>query len=352
MNNDEIEQRSSVNEQLTKATGEALSSGTKRVPEAVPGLVSVVLPTYKRSQFLERSIQSVLDQSYGSWELIVVDDNEPDTRFRIDTERFMRRYESDPRISYVTHARNSGGGAARNTGIRSSRGEYVAFLDDDDEWAADKLEKQVASMCSSPDSTAMVYSGFRKVFLEIGTVNIELPDPGGHTLESLLYRNTIGTTSTILCRRDPLLEVGMFDESLPSRQDVDLYVRLARKYDFAFVNEPLVTWYRHSEGSIGTNRKRAIEAHTIFLDKYRAELVRYPDAYRHRLFTLGQLMLREGMLEEARDVLVEAWRLYPFHTECLAYLLLANPLGFRFYQAALHLRSRNRTFPVTVKGVC
>ena len=96
-------------------------------------LVSVIIPTYKRPDYLDRAIDSVLNQTYNNIEIIVVDDNNPNTEGRERTEKIMRRYENNPHVIYIKHEYNKNGSAARNTGFKASHGVYLAFLDDDDQ---------------------------------------------------------------------------------------------------------------------------------------------------------------------------------------------------------------------------
>lgn len=307
--------------------------------------VSIVMPTYKRSEFLERAIASVVSQTYQDWELLVVDDNDPGSKHRSQTERCLQRLDADPRIVYLKHNSNRGGGAARNTGIMHASGELVAFLDDDDEWEPRKLEWQVARLAAAPPGVAMVYCGYRKVYVGSGRESVVLPDERKHTLASLLRENGIGTTSTILCRRRPLLEVGMFDVDLPSRQDVDLYVRLARTFRFEFVPQALVTWYRHEGEAIGKNRERSITAHRRFLRKHRDDLARHPGAYSHRLLRLGILLLNQRRLTAARHSFRRAWRIAPTNVAALLWALFANRFGFSLYRGVMNAKARCRPGP-------
>lgn len=307
------------------------------------GLVSIVLPTYKRGDFLGRAIASVLSQTYRYWELLVVDDNDPESEHRRETELFMANFSNDDRVSYLKHDRNRGGAAARNTGIQRASGEYVAFLDDDDVWEPNKLERQVQLLAESPKETGMVYCGYRRVNLQTGRSVIFVPDARNHSLANLLRENGIGTTSAILCRREVLLEVGGFDEELPSRQDIDLYVRLARCCRFDFVPEPLLSWYRHEGEAIGKNRKRSIEAHKRFLAKYRELLEQYPEANSYRHYRLGLLLVFEDRLAEAREAFARAWLLSPANARAALWWGVANPLAFRVCKGASELRAKLRS---------
>ena len=114
-------------------------------------LVSTIIPTHNRSKMLNRSINSVLNQTYSAIECIVIDDGSTDNTVDvIETQK-------DDRLIYVSHKSNRGASAARNTGIRHSNGEYISFLDDDDEWLPTKLEKQVELLTNLPNKIGMVY---------------------------------------------------------------------------------------------------------------------------------------------------------------------------------------------------
>ena len=106
--------------------------------------ISVVIPSYNSRGGLARSVDSVLKQTFQNFEIIVVDDNNPGTDARRNTEAIMEAYQSNPKVRYLKHEKNKNGAAARNTGIRAAKGRYIAFLDDDDEWSPEKLEHQYA----------------------------------------------------------------------------------------------------------------------------------------------------------------------------------------------------------------
>jgi glycosyltransferase involved in cell wall biosynthesis len=273
--------------------------------------VSIVLPTFRRPDFLLRAVRSVQAQTFGDWELLIVDDNDPSSRARLETEALVAQHLEDPRVRYLAHAENLGGSAARNTGIRAAAGELVAFLDDDDEWHPSKLERQVEVIDASPPDVAAVYCRVRTV--EAGTGREALTPTGGGSpsVRQLLMQNSIGSTSCIVLRRQALCDVGLFDESLASRQDIDLYVRIAQRFTFAFVDAPLVTFHWHDKPSISTNLNGAINAHETFLDKYRSLIEPDPEVHHARLHELGKLLLRAERHREARRVLTRAWRLRP-----------------------------------------
>lgn len=118
-------------------------------------IVSVIIPTYKGSSALNRAIDSVLCQSYKEIEIIVVDDNDPTSDERKNTEALMSRYIGDKRIRYIKHQRNSNGAVARNTGITAATGKYIAFLDDDDYYLPNRIEKSVRYLETNRDAVGV-----------------------------------------------------------------------------------------------------------------------------------------------------------------------------------------------------
>lgn len=264
----------------------------------------------------------MLEQSYPHWEVIVVDDNEPSSEARRETEQFMQRYRGEERIRYLGHERNKGGAAARNTGVLAAAGEYVAFLDDDDEWLPDKLEKQLA-LFAAADGCLVTYTGYRVVDEAGALVSTKLPSWRGDILERLLARNEIGTTSTLLCKREALMEAALFDEALPASQDYDLYLRLAQRCTFDYVSEPLVVFHNHAAGRITGNVVAKERAFELFCAKHEALFARYPEAHYGHLKFFARYFVSVGARESARRALERASRLKRWDLELLAYRFLA-----------------------------
>lgn len=285
--------------------------------------VSVVLPTYGRPDLLDRAISTVVDQTFSDWELIVVDDNGAGTPVQEQTATVVAGMGTDPRVKYVVHEQNRGGGAARNTGIARAQGAFVAFLDDDDAWEPQKLERQLARFAEGPSEVALVYCRMRTVDERAGIVGTWQTDGASHSVRRLLERNTVGSTSAVMVRRQALADVGGFDESLPSKQDIDLYVRLAQLHEFAFVDEVLLTRYLHGGGSIGKNLDGTIRAHEIFYAKHRALIERDPVVERRRRLAQAHLLLQAKRRAEARALVWPLWRSRPFDVKAFGYLAMA-----------------------------
>jgi glycosyltransferase involved in cell wall biosynthesis len=273
-------------------------------------LVSVVIPTYRRPDRLERALNSVCLQTYTNWELIVVDDNHPDCEDRFMTSELMQSYVSDGRIRYQKHKWNRGGGAARNTGICEAKGEFVAFLDDDDEWVPEKLERQLRLFKEGCKSLGLVYTGTRVIDVAAGTETIVKPVLRGDIFPAILARNRIGTTSTIMCRKEALIRAGLFDENFPAAQDYDLYIRIALQYHFDYLPDPLVVRMKHS-GERVTNLGNKLSAHDLLYKKYIEFFEANSALHSAFLARQGKVLMQAGNRGAAMDKFLFAFRLRP-----------------------------------------
>jgi glycosyltransferase involved in cell wall biosynthesis len=187
--------------------------------------VSVIIPAYMVAPYIAATLDSVLAQSFTNYEVIVVNDGSPDTA---ELERALAPYLE--RITYVRQE-NQGAGAARNNGLRHARGRFVAFLDGDDLWLPDFLSEMVALIESDGDYD-LVYADALLIGDSplAGTKYTDTnPSEGVVTLESLLAERCNIITSGVVARRQPIMEVGLFDESLRNSQDFDLWARLAKR---------------------------------------------------------------------------------------------------------------------------
>ncbi len=273
--------------------------------DSVP-LVSVIIPTYNRAQLLPRAIQSVLDQTFKDFELFIVDDASTD-----ETEAAARRF-NDSRIIYLRHEENKGGSAARNTGIRASRGAYVAFLDSDDEWLPSKLEKQLRLFAASEvTDLGVVMCGVRKIGLQGQPTGSKVLDIRGHVHDSLFALEWNPLTVTLLVRRDCLQEE-LFDERLPGFQDWDLCLRLSRRYGFDSVTEVLVSVHEHPGARVSRPPGPRLALKAV-MDKYRAELERQPRVYARYWYQMFLRYYWAGDGPGARRALFRSLRLDPRH---------------------------------------
>lgn len=212
--------------------------------------VSVVIPAYNRERTLLRAVRSVLDQSFRDLELIVVDDASTD-----DTRTVVEGL-ADTRVRCVSHDRNRGAAAARNTGIRAARGDYVAFLDSDDEWLPHKLEVQMAGLLSAPKDVCASCSGYRLVFG--GRVVDKIPRLTDPWQKGLLLGCDLSPGSTQVVSRSVFHEVGLLDEELPRYEDWDWLLRYARRYRMQVADEVLAVVHRGGYPAAETIERSAL----------------------------------------------------------------------------------------------
>ena len=202
-------------------------------------IVSVIIPTYKGSRALDRAIDSVLQQSFREIEIIVVDDNDPLSSDRKNTEKLMKRYVEDKRVCYIKHKQNLNGSAARNTGIAVAKGDYIALLDDDDYYLPDRIEKSVAYLEENNDAVG-VYVGV-DLTDENGRVNLQVRPHCDLKISDLLQKEmVIGTGSNIFVKSDVVKGIHGFDESFVRRQDIEFMIRVCHEGRVGYIPEKLI----------------------------------------------------------------------------------------------------------------
>jgi glycosyltransferase involved in cell wall biosynthesis len=292
--------------------------------------VTVIIPTYNRAPLLRRAIASVLDQTVDDFEIIVADDASTDGTG--DMVQALR----DRRIKYRRHRDNRGVAAARNTAIAHATGEYLAFLDDDDEWLPEKLRRQLDRMEAVGKSGGAVYCGHFEVETATNRILTEVkPSLRGRVSEQLLAQGSFNPTSTLLVRAECFQKVGVFDPALQYGEDFDMWVRLARQYDFDLVEEPLVRIHYQASG-LTQNYRAIISGGEMYLSKYREFFERNPMAHSSHLHRLGTYYCFIGDLRKGREMFGRAVRLNPtFLKSYLGFVLsLAGGDAFRGSYAA------------------
>lgn len=196
--------------------------------EYISGLVSVIIPTYKRSDLLENAINTVLNQTYKNIELIIVNDNIPKDEYSHKLYELLSKY-NDNRLVLIEQKKHINGAAARNEGIRIAKGEFISFQDDDDYWELNKIEKQV-QLLKSLDSSYGAVSCLMRIYLNGKLQLATLPYRSGNILLDILERRTSLGTGAVLMRRTALDDAGYFDENLSRHQDLQLFSHFASKY--------------------------------------------------------------------------------------------------------------------------
>lgn len=309
-------------------------------------LVSIILPTYNRAASLARAVSSVLNQSYADFELIVVDDASTDA-----TAEVLHQF-SDERLRCLSHPENRGANAARNTGIRASRGRLIAFQDSDDAWLADKLDKQLAVLSHAPPSVGVVFCAYRRIWendrqqlfpARLRRLSSKLPLASRRLdgdIQRALLRGNFVTTQTTVVRQECFERVGLFDERLFQLQEWELWLRISRYYTFHYVDQPLVDVY-YTPGSLSTDLSALPTSFEIILQNYPADLPLKRLLQAHYSFMMGDLLCWQGDFKQGRRRFLDALRLHPgemihliaFFASFLGpgiYNYLANILAFRY----------------------
>jgi len=200
--------------------------------------VSVIIPTYNCARYLGAAVDSVLAQSFSDIEVLVVDDGSKD-----NTPELMERYGSP--VRYIRQP-NGGVSVARNRGLAESQGNYVAFLDADDTWFPQKLQRQLGALTEQP-ACSICHTAFVIVNDDLVPMGVRHGQRAGATLDSLLRRgNVVGSICTVLAERRLFNLVGGFDSQLSQCADWDMWVRLAAHAKFLYLDVPLVTYRQHS----------------------------------------------------------------------------------------------------------
>lgn len=236
-------------------------------------LVSVVIPAFNCEDTIDKAINSVLQQTHESFELIIVDD--------ASTDSTVKRVNSisDSRINLVHHKKNRGAAAARNTGMRQARGEYIAWLDADDEWLPEKLELQLEALENrATENVKGSYTAYSLV--ENGSSRLYIPkNPHGR---DFFLRCDLSPGSTLLFERSVLESIGYLDETLPRYEDWDWLIRYAEKFLLVPVNLALVKVFHEHK----TSAKDIVIASEAFLNKYDRVLRKYGWFFKKRVISI------------------------------------------------------------------
>jgi glycosyltransferase involved in cell wall biosynthesis len=244
--------------------------------------VSVIVATYNYGRYLAGALDSALGQTFGDFEVLVIDDGSTD-----DTQEVVLRYLADPRVRYY-RTDHVGQAATKNTGIRLARAPLVAFLDADDLWLPAKLERQVALFRRDP-GLGVAYT--RRLVIDEHGREVAYEHPAvhrGRILEAIFRSNGFVCFSSVVVRRAVLDDVGLFDETLPLAIDYDLWLRVGLRYRFDYVDEPLVK-YRTGHANLSRRLEERLTAVSRVMQ-------RFLDVYGGRAF-LSPAVVRRARAE-------------------------------------------------------
>lgn len=237
-------------------------------------MVTIIIPTYKRAEYIQRAIESILNQTYKDYEIIVVDDNDENSEYRKSMQNIMQKYEEYDNITYVKHKENKNGAAARNTGIRLAKGDYITFLDDDDYFLKDRLKILIKEIEKSIEYDA-IYSSCVCVKENEIIKLVKAKKSGNLEKEMLEQESFFGTGSNMFFRRNAIQEIGEFDESFIRHQDFEYMVRFFEKgKKILAINKILVV--KTNDNIINVpNVEKAIEVRKKYLQKFKTNIEKY-----------------------------------------------------------------------------
>lgn len=233
-------------------------------------MISVVIPTYKRPDMLARLLKSICQQTLLPSEVIVIDDaSGMDQAYRRCIDQFKNRL---PGLHFHVMPVNSGAPHARNVGIRLAKSDWIALVDDDDEWLPEKLDKQWELARNSDASVGLIYTWTQAKGLEQQASYMSKHTVRGDARRAILSTNFIMSASVLL-RKQAILQTGLFDETLPSCQDWDMWTRIfLAGYSCDVVPEVLTIYHRHGGESVGLSPNAKL-GYKRYLDKHFKEIL-------------------------------------------------------------------------------
>ncbi len=276
--------------------------------------VSVVIPSYNRAHYLPRAVASVMAQTLPVDEIIIVDDGSTD-----DTRAVVQQLDGP--IRYYRKP-NGGAASARNLGIKKARGRYIALLDTDDVWLPEKNGRMVGLLEARPE-VVLVHSAARIIGADgrpTGAVWGK-PDYAGWVRKKLLYANGINASS-VLVRKEAIEAAGGYDEQFPLLENWELWLRVSRQGEFAYVDEPLVQYRIHDGNSIH-DLERVEQAFERFVDKHLdSEFSRIPPALRRRVLAHHERAMADALTGRkdytgARHAFLRSLFYYPWQPDVL-----------------------------------
>jgi len=281
-------------------------------------LVSVIIPTHNRSKDLARALTSLKKQTYKNLEVIVIDDASAD-----DTESVVRSFEADLKLIYIKNTTNQLAARSRNIGLKEASGEYIALLDDDDEFLEEKIEIQLKTALSLNKKAFIFCNGHTMSEKWPKSYAYDPQKPSGFVTWAHNFfpvRLELPPPSSWFFHREALTRVGYFDELMERWEDIDYFLRLALAYPPYMINEFLVRWYA-SENSLAGMSVKDIEAREYFLRKH-FNLIHQDGVYLYKFYwRLGKDMIELGRISEAKNYFQKALFLKPYKLEALGQII-------------------------------
>lgn len=261
---------------------------------------SIITPTFRRPEMLVRNIKSVLNQTYGNYEHIIIDDgNDP------VTDKIVESF-NDGRLILVRHDQSRGAAAAYNSGIRKSRGEFIAFLDDDDEYMPEFLEKMYERFCAAGKETGFIWTGIERIIYANSfdkKSEVIKWEPTFLTKDNAMtVASSISNAYGLCIRRECLEKTGIYDEDLIVCCDTDFLIRLAENFKCETLPEVLVRIHKHDLPRLTSgfrNHERIVTRELLF-HRYKDSFISYPKMYITHMASLCALCYVSDQVPKGR----------------------------------------------------
>lgn len=244
-------------------------------------MISIVIPTYNREQILPRTLDSIVAQTYGEWECIIVDDGSHDGSMDVAAQYSKK----NSRFKVLSNIFHKGAQGARNTGILAAEGEWICLFDSDDLMYPDYLEKMAAAI---DDKTDVVVCKALIRNAQTGKIQGRLDQIFSDNMHAdLLREKKYVAYDVTLIWKEKLIEIGLLDEQCPSMQEWDTHIRLSKIARYKAIDETLSEWYSGGDDAISSNRPKHIVGRLYIYRKHRCEFRKH--AYAHWLRALSNL---------------------------------------------------------------
>ncbi len=299
--------------------------------------ITVVIVTYNRPDFVEKAIQSVLNQTFTDFELIIVDNGT-----KIIAKDVVKNF-NDLRIKYIQNNKNTDCAGGKNIGMKNMTGEFIAFLDDDDVWFPSKLELQIDAFKKNPES-GFCFTAVTQVF-DHGAIDSVVPDGMNDYYERALAKFSSFLSVTLMIRKDVINDVGYMDELFPSHTDIEWVIRIAKKYKGIGINKPLVrVMSLSSHQQMGKNFKRRIVGRNMILSKYKNEFEKRPKVLTKHLLMLAKFYRDDGQYKEAKKIFKNVYKMDSKLWTFVHYL----SMYFNGFLYKIFRLSKGKSFPKTI----
>ncbi|ETB63551.1 TPA: hypothetical protein DIC38_03600 [Candidatus Nomurabacteria bacterium] len=267
--------------------------------------ISIIIPTYNGEKYIQKAIESVLNQTFKDFEVIVVDDFSKDNTVSVIEEL----QKKDERIKIICLNENSGGPAKpKNEGFKIAKGEYVAYLDQDDEWLKEKLEEQIKFFEDSKDKNlGLVYCGGNLVDEDNKCFSQYIPKMKDNPFPEMLLRNPIYSNSSVLIKREVIERVGERDENMKYSEDFDMWIRVAKSgYGIGVISKPLFNYFFHKNNVTKTINQILKVKDMEYLFNKNEDIYRKYNYTHIGFFRIGVMYYLAGDSKESRKFFIKS----------------------------------------------